>query len=143
MKKSPKIVQPQEDRLDAPSLSLDAQVPPESPFAGLVPSGDVEADCKEEFDILESSFSRRMRKEKNRAKAATDSDYYGVIVFQSEAQKLALFEALGWLEAGIGGTKYYDGVKLANSLGIKLPPCEVKFIEEKQDIRLNEISMPF
>lgn len=49
-----------------------------------------------------------------------DTDYYFCVVFVSEEQKRAFFEASGW--AQYGGVRYLNGVEIARDMGIELPP---------------------
>lgn len=124
--------------LDAP-LSLDNEKP-EDPFAHLgPPTGDNEKDCLDEFNALGSAFAKRAGREQERFWAATDSEYWACLVFQSREAKEAFLEALNWLQHG---DKYIDGHLLAEKLGIALPDGGPRFVKEKPDRKLDEISRP-
>lgn len=101
-----------------------AKNPP--PF--LVPSveftGDAEVDSKLELDALQTGFRERMKAESKRFELATDSEYWACICFQSREQKEHFLSALKILEFG---DKYLDGQLVAEKLGLKLPPCDIKY----------------
>lgn len=52
--------------------------------------------------------------------SGTDSDYYLVIAFVSEEQKQEFVKNVGWEQ--FGGTRFLNGVLLAQHLGISLQP---------------------
>lgn len=53
--------------------------------------------------------------------SGTDSDYYLVIVFVSEEQKLEFVDKVDW--AQYGGSRFLNGVLLARAMGIELQPA--------------------
>lgn len=127
--------------LDGDGASLDdaPAADPEDPLAGVKYTGNVEADAATELDALQSAFGDRARKERQRFLAATDSEYWVALCFQSRAQKEAFLTALRWIRYG---DKYIDGTRLAGKLGIPLPPADVPFVTEKPDRTLDGLALP-
>jgi hypothetical protein len=135
---------------DGPGLGLNDQVPvsldedpplvdPDDPLKDVPYTGDVEQDAAAELDALQTAFGDRTRKERQRFVAATDSEYWFAVCFQSREQKERFLLALNWVRFG---DKYLDGTLLAEKLGIALPPANVPFVTEKPDRTLNELSLP-
>lgn len=77
-------------------------------------------DEESEKEVLEAieGMRKRAKEEKKRVAAATESEYWCQIVFQSKAQRNAFFEAIG---KELLDDQWVDGQKLAASFGIELP----------------------
>lgn len=84
------------------------------------PTGNAEVDSEKDLGELEQGFRRRAADEGRRFALVTDSEFWGAICFRSRSQKDAFFAALGVLDLGIE-ERYFDGVAMAQRLGIDLP----------------------
>lgn len=84
------------------------------------PTGNAEVDSEKDLGELEQGFRRRAADEGRRFALVTDSEFWGAICFRSRAQKDTFFAALGVLDLAIEG-RYFDGVAMAERLGIDLP----------------------
>jgi hypothetical protein len=115
------------DELDRQQLELEAQL--------LASQQEQEA----KLNTIQQGFRARRKREGQRFEAATDSEYWFDVCFQSRAQKEAFLAALNWIQFG---DKMLDGCAIAAALGIELPEAHVEFNESKPDRRLNEISLP-
>ena len=71
--------------------------------------------------------------------AATDSEYWFAVCFESRAQKETFLDALGWLDLG---DKYLDGIDLPEREEIDLPEANVPYITTKPDAALNKLALP-
>jgi hypothetical protein len=78
---------------------------------------DLDAE-KEVTEVIEG-MRKRATEEKARVGAATESEYWCQIVFQSKEQRDAFFEAVG---KELLDDQWVDGQKFAASLGVELPP---------------------
>lgn len=107
-----------------------------SPLDVLAPTGDVEADCVAEMEIIESEFAARKRIEAQRLKKGTDSEYWCCLCFQDREQADAFAAALRQ-----PGAKYLDGVKAARLLGIELPDSPVPFGRARIDPKWAKMAM--
>ena len=67
--------------------------------------------------------------------SGVDTNYYFSVVFVSEEQCQAFFEASGWAE--FGGTRFLNGVLMAKAMGIELPPGYLA-VEAKPDKAMSE-----
>lgn len=119
------------DRLDFGRGGLMDEAQPDA-------DGPPEATPDEQLSELHRGFRDRAKAENQRFVAATDSEYWFAVCFQSRAQKEAFLKALGWLAHG---DKYLDGTSLADALSICLPSASVPFVPEKPDRLLSELAM--
>lgn len=111
----------------------------EDPFAAVEYTGSVEADSLVELAALKTAFGQRAAAERGRFVAATDSEYWCCLAFQTRAQKERFLQAMGWIALG---DKYLDGVAVAARQGIELPPASVPFVAAKPDAALTALSLP-
>lgn len=113
------------------------------PLAGVVPTGDVAADSLAELEAMRTAFAARAKRERARFVAATDSEYWLCVCFQTREQKeayLAYLRRAGHLADDTD--KYIDGVALARRQGVQLPTAEVPFVTGKADRTLSDLSLP-
>jgi hypothetical protein len=110
---------------------------PPDPLAGLVYTGNAEVDSAGEAEGVKTAFLQRSKAERARFVAATDSEYWFAVCFQSREQKEAFLRAMKWLGYG---DKYLDGTKVARRQGISLPEASVPFLTEKPD--LTDLALP-
>lgn len=80
---------------------------------------DPEGEAKRELSELEQGFIARAQAENARMEAATDSEYWCCLVFQSREQLDTFIAATGW---GDVDERYHDGQAIAKKLGVALPP---------------------
>jgi hypothetical protein len=91
-------------------------------------TGNAEQDAKADLTELQAGFRSRASAEASRFALATDSEFWGVICFQTREQRDVFFTSLGLLE--FGDSRYYDGVEVAQKLGIQLPEANLTFRPE-------------
>jgi hypothetical protein len=96
---------------------LNAEPEPD-PLAEVEYSGDLAADSAAELDALAKGFRERTKREDDRFRLATDSEYWFVLCFKSRADKDAFLAAARLL---VVGDKYLDGYAAAAILGIPMP----------------------
>ena len=69
-----------------------------------------------ELTELQQAFRARRDQEAGRFRAATDSEFWFAVCFESRAEKEAFLRAAGLFECG---DKYLDGRAVAERLGIE------------------------
>ena len=111
------------------------------PLAAVVYTGNVEVDAKAEVSALLQAFRDRAKKEQDRRMAATDSEFWFAVCFETRAQKDEFLSKLG-LIAHVHGDKYIDGSVLAAKLGITLTPVDVSYREPRIDPKFASLSLP-
>lgn len=99
------------------SIDSVADIEPD-PLAKVKYTGDGEVDSLAEMSALKRGFIERANKESARRIAATDSEYWFCVCFQSREQVEAFLTATHWESPS---AKYLDGQKLANRMGVSLP----------------------
>lgn len=77
-----------------------------------------EVNLAEEANATVSDFRKDMAREKASMKLANDTEFWCALVFETRDQKDAFLEAVKLARLG---DKYVNGVRLAESIGIKLP----------------------
>jgi hypothetical protein len=87
---------------------------PLRPLAPPAP-GTFAARAEQEMSALEAGIKKRKKAERDRFQAATDSEYWFAVCFQSRAEKETFLRAAGLWEHG---DKYLDGRVVADTLGI-------------------------
>lgn len=92
------------------------------------PTGVAEVDAKADLDEVQAGFRRRAAAEADRFRLVTDSEYWGVLCFQTREQRDVFFHALGLLECG--DSRYYDGVAVAKKLGVAIPEAKLNYRPE-------------
>ncbi|HET9819637.1 MAG TPA: hypothetical protein VFP92_10790 [Rhodanobacteraceae bacterium] len=98
--------------------------PPPKFITPINETGDIEKDYAAEGKAIATGFLKRAKDEGARFRAATDSEYWAAICFQTREQKEAFLAALGILAHG---DKYLDGRAVAEALGIVLPVADVPY----------------
>jgi hypothetical protein len=96
---------------------LNAEPEPD-PLNGIEYSGDLAADSTAELDALAIGFRERTKREDERFRLATDSEFWFVLCFKSRDEKDAFLHAARLFHIG---DKYLDGRAAAVALGIELP----------------------
>jgi len=76
-----------------------------------------------ELDALAKGFRERTKREDERFRLATDSEYWFAVCFKSRADKDAFLAAARLMPVG---DKYLDGYAVARTLGIEMPTNEDK-----------------
>jgi hypothetical protein len=127
------------DSADPFGAAADPFAEPEDPIGDIEYPGTADGDLAATLGAVSNAFRERARAEAARFEAATDSEYWCALVFETRAQKEAFLAALGWLARG---DKYLDGVALAKRNGIPLPPAHVPYRASKGDKKLDAISLP-
>lgn len=87
-------------------------------------TGDAELDSEADLDAVQAGFRARASADAGRKLAATDSEYWFAVCFQTREQKEAFLAAMKLMEHG---DKYLDGQVLAQRLGVELPPADVPY----------------
>lgn len=84
----------------------------------------VEAENEQVLAELEKADQHQrsvMGENKKAVSSGVDTNYYFTVVFVSEEQLKAFFEQSGWDQ--YGGTRFLNGVLMAQDMGIELPPA--------------------
>lgn len=87
-------------------------------------TGNAEVDSAADLSAVMTAFRSRMRNEAERRELVTDSEHWAAVCFDTRAQRDAFFVALGAADCGYG-MRYFDGIEIANRLGIDLPPASL------------------
>ena len=82
------------------TLSLDDEEDEPDPLAGIVYTGDVEADTRAETGAIKNAFAARAKREADRMRKATDSEYWLCVCFQSREQVEEFLRLSRWAKAG-------------------------------------------
>lgn len=109
--------------LGGPSSNADllAQLnaePEPNPLADVEYTGDLETDTNAELDALAAGFRERTKREDERFRLATDSEYWFVLCFRSREEKDAFVTSARLMHVG---DKYLDGQAAAAVLGVEMP----------------------
>jgi hypothetical protein len=118
---------------------LFAEDQPVDPIGEIDYPGTPDGDLKATLDAVGEAFKARAKAERERFQAATDSEYWFAIAFESRAQKEAFLKFMKWARFG---DKHIDGVALAEHMGVTLPAASVPYLAAKSDRKLDEISLP-
>ncbi|MCU1680179.1 MAG: hypothetical protein JWQ81_918 [Amycolatopsis sp.] len=89
--------------------------PEPDPLAGVEYTGDLAADSDAELDALAKGFRERTKREDERFRLATDSEFWFAVCFKTRKDKDAFLAAARLLAVG---DKYLDGYAVARVLGI-------------------------
>jgi hypothetical protein len=101
---------------------LNAEPEPD-PLADVEYTGDLAADSSAELDALAQGFRDRTKREDERFRLATDSEYWFALCFKSREDKEAFLKAAGLMAVG---DKYLDGYAVARVLGIDMPSTDTR-----------------
>jgi hypothetical protein len=113
--------------------------PDTDPIGEIDYPGTADGDCAATLKAVKSAFQVRAAEEAKRFEAATDSEYWCALVFETREQKEAFLAAMRWLQHG---DKYLDGILLARQQGVALPPAKVPYRAAKPDQKLHNLSLP-
>lgn len=131
------------DKLNPHAYALDALDAEDSdwdPLAAVDYTAGPEKAAKQEMSELLKAFDDRRRREAERFRLATDSEYWFAVCFQTREQKEAFLAALDLLAQG---DKYLDGAALAKRLGVALPAAAVPYnVSARIDPKLAELTGP-
>lgn len=76
-------------------------------------------DCARELEALQKDFSDRARRERDRYRDATDSEYWFAVCFKTRKHKERFLKELG-VKRRVLGDKYIDGHMLAKLMGFDI-----------------------
>ena len=93
--------------------------PEPDPLEGVTYTGQLEVDALAELSALETAFKGRRKREDDRFRDATDSEYWVAVCFKTRAHKEAFLAGLPGISP-IDGDKYVNGHELAHRLGINI-----------------------
>lgn len=99
-----------------------------------------EAESSQLLSDLEAADDQQrslLRDTKKTIDSGVDTDYFLVVTFVSEEQKLEFLKKSGWDK--YGGARYLNGVQMAQDMGISLEPAYLA-ISSKSDKQLGERS---
>lgn len=96
---------------------LNAEPEPD-PLASVDYTGNLAEDAATELDALAIGFRERTKREDERFRLATDSEYWFAVCFKTRADKEAFLAAARLMPLG---DKYLDGYAVARALGIPMP----------------------
>ncbi|MGI8311986.1 hypothetical protein [Saccharopolyspora hattusasensis] len=99
---------------------LNAEPEPD-PLANVEYTGNLETDSAAELDALAKGFRERTKREDERFRLATDSEYWFAVCFRTREDKEAFLQAARLMAIG---DKYLDGYAVARALGIPMPTNE-------------------
>jgi len=85
-------------------------------------TGSFAGDTARELSDLEQGIKDRKKAERDRFRAATDSEYWVALCFTSRSEKTRFLERAGLLELG---DKYLDGRIVAAALDVDMTPPPV------------------
>lgn len=113
--------------LGGPSSNADllAQLnaePLPDPLADVEYTGDLAADAGAELDALAIGFRERTKREDERFRLATDSEFWFALCFKSREDKDAFLKAARLMHIG---DKYLDGRAAAVVLGVDMPTTDI------------------
>ena len=78
--------------------------------------------AENETSAILETIRREKKMRRDAYRIMTDTNYYTVIVFQCESQRDEFLQKAGWDHLG---TKYLDGLAVANLLGIDIVPINL------------------
>lgn len=86
------------------------------------------------------AFRTAAQREKALTDASTDGAFYFVVCFLSSEQRDAFLKGAGWESLAEEDFDYYlDGLALAKRMGIPVPSCQLKFVEEQDKKRWSSL----
>lgn len=86
----------------------------------------IEGEALDEIVDLQNAFTDSVRATANSKKIATDTEYYSVIYFKTEEQKIEFFTKINALSLISNGNKFIKGEKLADVLEIIMDERPIK-----------------
>lgn len=86
----------------------------------------IEGEALAEIVSLQNEFDNTAKAIVNRKKVATDTEYYSVIYFKTEDQKIEFFTKINALNLIANGNKFIKGERLAEKLEIIMDERPVK-----------------
>ncbi len=99
---------------------LNAEPEPD-PLGGVEYTGDLATDAAAELDALAIGFRERTKREEERFRLATDSEFWFALCFTSREEKDAFLHAARLFHIG---DKYLDGRAAAAVLGVTMPDTD-------------------
>ncbi|MER7009923.1 hypothetical protein ABT324_00645 [Saccharopolyspora sp. NPDC000359] len=95
---------------------LNAEPDPD-PLADVEYTGDLAEDSRRELNAVQQGFRDRAKREAERFRLATDSEYWVAVCFKSREDKEKFLRNAGLLAIG---DKYMDGYAVARVLGVEM-----------------------
>jgi ribonuclease HI len=102
---------------DEDTLAVLNAEPEPDPLAGVEYTDDLPTDARAELNAVQQGFRDRARREEERFRLATDSEYWFVLCFKTREDKERFLTRAKLLALG---DKYLDGYAAARVLGIPL-----------------------
>ena len=105
------------------------------PFDVDADSLGLQADSDEEMGAALQSVVNERKQNEDMYRVVNDHDYYVLVCFQSNAQKLDFLKRAGWLRFG---KRFIDGLKLAEFLNIAVKRIDLpmRAYSKKMPVRL-------
>lgn len=104
-----------------PTKSFMSQPSVPDPLADVEYTDNNEHNATAELDAVALGFRERAKREQQRFKGATDTEFWAALCFRDRASKDAFLAAVG---AARLGDKYIDGHQFAKLVGVELPDSE-------------------
>lgn len=95
---------------------LNAEPDPD-PLENVEYTGDLAEDSRRELNAVQQGFRDRAKREAERFRLATDSEYWVAVCFKSREDKEKFLRNAGLLAIG---DKYMDGYAVARVLGVEM-----------------------
>lgn len=108
---------PQDDKPAGAGFGIGG--PTEDPLSNVTYTGDLSTDAANEFKEIASAYRKRARREVDRKRAATDSEYWFCVYFESREQVEQFQRKVGIIPR-LHGDKYVSGPAFAELLGVDL-----------------------
>jgi len=121
-----------ERRPDFSSLTRPTLDAPFDPDPAL--SQGLESDADEEVSAALQAVLDERQERQDRYRLTNDRDYYVLVCFQSEEQKIDFLEKSGWLRYG---DRLIDGLKLARELGVDIEAINLPMREFTKPMPVN------
>lgn len=97
-------------------------------------AGNIESECKKELTEIEKKFREGDKKQYERMKDYSDSNFYTCVVFQTKEQAMEFNRIFGFNP----DKKYINGNELARKLKIELKNATPPIQEYKKDKKFLE-----
>lgn len=103
--------------------------PQDDPLDGLEDTGDLEANADMIMSRVAEVFIEDEGRKLDEYRTMVNQDFYLVVCFQSEDQKLDFLDKAGWADLG---NLYIDGIQVAKRLSLDVPPVPLATKEPKR-----------
>jgi hypothetical protein len=110
---------------------------PESPLGQIEVTGNIETDDAAEIAVV-SSYIAEARKAQAAVKEAMSTQYSVTLVFPSTIQANEFLAKAGWNEFTDSSGAFFDGLAVAEKLGIETTAITIPFRKQVTDRRIAE-----